>query len=116
MFWSCVGLVVVPVGAFLLLLLVSGNARLVRTACWISATPMKVFGVQVGLALLVTGIFSILVLLTHSEVKRYEALLNDPQLGLANLISESVSVKTELKMKHFLQERNFWLSLTALAL
>jgi len=76
---------------------------------------MKVFGVQVGLALLVTGIFSILVLLTHSEVKRYEALLNDPQLGLANLISHA-SVNTELKMKHFLQERNFWLSLTALAL
>jgi len=113
MYWSLFAYGVIPVGAVLTLMLVSGMKWIVDLAAMFLSTPLRIKNVQLSLDLVMTGICSIMVLLSYSSVQRAESLVtaSKQQTLWALRVNQD-----ELVRNVAMQDRNLWLSVLGLTL
>jgi len=113
MYWALFAYFVIPVGAVLTLMLVSGAQWLVTLATRLLSTPLRIHSVTISLDLMMTGFCSILGMLAYSSMRRAEFRL--AQSKTESLAAMRANVD-ELMRNVAVHDRNFWLSILGLTL
>mmetsp|Transcript_11829 Transcript_11829/g.22080 ORF Transcript_11829/g.22080 Transcript_11829/m.22080 type:complete len:327 (+) Transcript_11829:67-1047(+) len=106
--WALFVVVVVPPGAILTMLLLSGNRLAMQFGKKVLSTPVTLFGVQLSLAMLMTGLCGSLAALSYSHYRRKEI-----EFAESNM---KAMVYEMHKMNAFRTARNLWLSLLGFSL
>lgn len=112
MAWALFAYLVIPTGALLTMMLVSGFKLPVDLASFFLNSPIRVQKVQLSLALFMTGFCSILGLLSYSSWQRAEHMLEQGRKQFA----AQLGLEDQLMRNVFMQGRNFWMSMVGLVL
>jgi len=106
------GKFIIPAGAATTLCYVSGFESLVKVAGVLMNSPIRVQKVQISLALFLTGLCAVMSLFAYSSCKRHESDIERHQARFAF----QTGLEDQLMRNKFASERNFWMSMLALAL
>jgi hypothetical protein len=109
--WFVFAYLIIPMGAALTVMLISGLQSPVDLAKTILSSPFRIYNAQVSAALVLTAFCGIMVGLSYSGLKRAEHMLEQSRNTFM-----MVEVEERLMKNKFLQGRNFWMSLLGLAL
>lgn len=103
--WVLMAKGVIPVGALVLLLLLSGSQFLARIAKMFLNSPLRIHNAQISLAMFMIGLCLVLAILSYACWQRAEHLAN----------AQSVFLEHKLWRNVFLHSRNYWMSLLGLS-
>jgi len=114
MLWPIVAWAVLPTGAVLSLMFLSGQTLAMSCASRVLHTPVRLGTLQLSLATLMTGLCSGLSALTYSSLRQHEARTEEMRDGPS--WSQGVHMREQNQLKCFLAGRNYYMSLCGLIL
>jgi len=110
--WAAFAYLVIPLGAAVTVMLVSGFKLLVDFASFFLNSPIRIQKVQISVALFMTGICAIMGLLSYSSWQRAEHMLEQGRKQFAI----QMGLEDQLMRNVFMQARNYWMSMLGLTL
>lgn len=119
MFWAAIAWGVVPVGTFLVMLLLTGRSLLMSIACGFLGTPIKINSFAISLPMLVIAVCGVLCMISYGSMQRYQHLVDAAkspgeagswQAMAAAAYAMPLAADRNI-MSKFHHERNLWISL-----